>query len=573
MPTIHFQPADDQKHRDLEKKIKKIDGLIGDYFLYADDRAFIASDGARFGAIEIALRREVTYIVKARIIETCKRKMNLIITLFGPPGTGKSYIGLTFACMIQFCYLKLKKMYPKKYGHLQSKIHLCFSDWEVNEALKVATPGDIVVQDERPVIHGQGSRITMDSINNIRKAVRAKQINYIGITPTEMHDVVVNMKFETLGYNEETGVNQMIVRGGRNNTVLGVAHFKKFILPELMEEYDKKKMDQIDDLLEAGGAVTSQQKEGEMLRKDSKIVLKYIRDNKIKLPDNPNKAKSELRPLIFSAGISSPSQHYIRDLVNYCAILLRMNALSFDDDEDEDESPQQPVRRPIRRPIDAPIEEEDEEIEAPKKKERPIITSNLEPEEEHESGFTFDMSKVFEKVRGKDKEIKVAQFQLAYNGKTDQEILEMYSGMSNDTNPISLRQIRTNVRSVKMVVNRELGFQWEDRCEEVYKAIDNVKKVTRGKHQGQSDFILEFDNGTFFVINAKAVSTDSVKYKYPPKYMEPELRDAERLKSEGKEVKMYIHFYSVKHKYEIMVPVNFEDPEPVVIEIPSKDVE
>jgi len=539
----------EEKDKDvlLERKKEEISRVLGDFFfLYEDDKAFIIQDAVKWDEIKRALKNNISKIVWKRFEQTATKKMNVIMTVFGPPGTGKSIAGLSLACILQYMYLKQGK---------PSKIYICFSDWEVNDILKKANPGDIILQDERPVIHGAGSRITLDSINNIRKAVRAKQINYIGITPNEMQDLVVNLKFETLGYNEETGLSRMLVRGGRNNTILGICYIKKGIPEDLLKKYEDMKMKNIDDLLEAGGMVAMDgKKEAEKLLEDTERVLRYIKENKIPIDTKKKNVSSEIRPFVSLAGIDSPSAQYTKNLLQYISIKIRMGALS------------EPLEEELPREDFSQESEKEEKLTGGER------VVNLEPVEEHYNKFFFDMSKAFKRVRGKDKEDKILQFQLAYSGKTTEEIYDAFSKKGDiDSEEISLKKIEKNIRSVLIVVRKELGRQWESYCAKKYEQDEDVEKVYRAKDRRlDPDLVVKYKSGLYAVINTKASAINITNFKIRPKEFMPEIRKARELAAKKHEVKLLIHYYNTYWKYETIVETSYKDPEKVSIEIPAE---
>jgi hypothetical protein len=567
MPSITFEPPltsqDDKKLNRVRKEVRKILGT--DFFMYSDDYLFLVDDAIRFKMILRAIKRNVTPFIVARLRETVSHVMNVLITVFGPPGTGKSTCALTIACMMQYLYF-LKD--------IDSHIYICFTDKEVNEKLIIAKPGDIILQDERPQAHGKGVRITADSINNIRKAVRAKRINWIGVTPNEMHDMVVNLKFETLGYNEEYQINRMLVRGGRNNTLIGTCYFKKFVPDALMKEYDDMKMSNIDDLLDAGGVVGQQGKvEAEALKKDAKKLFDYIRVNNIPISDKVAKAQREIRALYSFAGVTNPSADYLKDLGDYIGLVLKMGGIPSEPEEAESALPSE---APAIDPIDATNAAIDAAIEDELKIITPKPPTTLPPEEEHPNGFTFDLVSAFSKIKCVDRENKIMQYQLAYSGNSIDKIFDICNARqhSMQADPISMDQIRKNIRYVALAVNRALGDAWALHAFNEYKKIQgivSVKKCRKGMiGKDDPDSLLEFEGGVFFVINEKATALEERQCTYYPDDFRPELKKAEELLSHGKEVKLFIHFYNTFYQFESMYPIDIVNPQPVVIDIPEE---
>jgi hypothetical protein len=298
-------------------KRKEIEDLLGEeFFLPADDKAFIAFDALKYKELYNALKQDVTGTVLKRWEETAEKNLPIIAIVFGPPQSGINWSGLSIACAIKDYYDKMNK---------SSIIHLCFDDYEVNECLKKAKIGDIIFQSERPISHGPGSRISADAIANMCKVFQGYGINYIASTNHEIHLSGLSIKFESLGFTESKV--RLLVRGGRNNTLLGYCIIESNVPTDLWDEYNRQKMEHIDELLSTGGMhCYNQQRMGERLREDSKKLMEYIEANDIPISlDNYTKLKQDLRPLIEMVEIKFVSEQYLRDLISYVVILYRMN--------------------------------------------------------------------------------------------------------------------------------------------------------------------------------------------------------------------------------------------------------
>jgi len=112
---------------------------------------------------------------------------NAILSIFGEPGSGKSYVGWSVAeCMTKI----LSKYYNTSFT--EDNVYLDIA--ELSERLQHAKKGEVYMLDEQTDFFGTGSQFVLSTLQNIEMTCRKHQINLIYCAPcvrTHYHNLVL----------------------------------------------------------------------------------------------------------------------------------------------------------------------------------------------------------------------------------------------------------------------------------------------------------------------------------------------------------------------------------------------
>ncbi len=214
------------------------------------------------------LRRYLRYnrskLILDEIYYAVKRKTNIVIDIFGLPGTGKSEIAQSLA----FYWKKAQKEIWDK----DVNIHFSFSFAKTVELLMNETQyGDIIVQDESTRLSGSESKTSEAALANLLDLVRATQISFIFVSPNQKSLSVCNLRLESWLQDYDSRANTVIVYD-RRDKVLGHAVIRLHNNEDLRKQYLDKKMENIDRIIKQMGR-DSVTLDPEKLKRDVETVI------------------------------------------------------------------------------------------------------------------------------------------------------------------------------------------------------------------------------------------------------------------------------------------------------------
>jgi len=234
----------------------------------------IYNDRALFEIFTYGIRAEKD--IFAEIDFAAKYNNHVVIEIIGPTGSGKSTIGQILALKIQQAFArygyKRDVVFAWSWSEMNEKIRDIVSKImedtsnkrEIMERLK----GYILIVDEQPKQHGEGSRIEADNFENIITLVRAAQINFILISK-ERRANIGHFVLRAVAYHPKWRKNfgiyytdKMIPQG-----VFFLKAPEKF---PWEEQYIEGKIEKIINILVMGGLDTPRKREEEM-----KIEIRY----------------------------------------------------------------------------------------------------------------------------------------------------------------------------------------------------------------------------------------------------------------------------------------------------------
>ena len=191
---------------------------------------------------------DLNTLFKNDMITAIKKGNTIIINIFGPMFSGKSYVGISIAKFIQ-------KNVTKIYKNIYPTLHITYNGFEVKKLISKVNKYDIIIVDENPKTQGKDSNKKTWNINNILKAGRIAQIFFIFIEPLMQKLPVCYFYLETAGKCEKTLVTRLILYSS-NKRPQGCVY-----IPVLsknhpyMVEYEKSKIKNLDDLFDNEGEV------------------------------------------------------------------------------------------------------------------------------------------------------------------------------------------------------------------------------------------------------------------------------------------------------------------------------
>jgi len=178
-------------------------------------------------------RRNINKIIEIEIGDRLKKTMNLIVSIYGQTGTGKSYASLSLAEYI-------KKIVKKLYD-IEPKIYVEFLVEELLKDIEKANKFDIFILDEAINQFGIGSGRSVQELENIENVMRKRQLVFFFNSPEvkcHLHHFV--LRTHAICYDKK--VSKLLVYNPKkfDNDLIGYITLK---IPseELVREYEKKK--------------------------------------------------------------------------------------------------------------------------------------------------------------------------------------------------------------------------------------------------------------------------------------------------------------------------------------------
>jgi hypothetical protein len=158
------------------------------------------------------------------------RGMNVILSILGLPGTGKSFAGLYIAKYIS-------KITDVEFPDTAKNIVFTYN--EFLDVMKQSRPRETIVQDEQRVLGvGFGSRSLAEEIQDVERIIRKRQNNMIYISPTLESHLHLGI-LEPLGINYASGVCRIMFYD--NKEIPRGRIYTRKPNEVLLESYGKKK--------------------------------------------------------------------------------------------------------------------------------------------------------------------------------------------------------------------------------------------------------------------------------------------------------------------------------------------
>lgn len=207
--------------------------------------------------LKYVFNQKIIFSLEKDLESVVNRKECFIYRTTGIPGSGKSWFNLNLA----YKYLLSRKggtIFFKNQEIFkipgETSVFLTYSEEETRAALQSAKAGDLIVQDETPTLHGKGSRIAVDNLENlIFVAARKNQISLI-LTQAEGQGVSgINLQIRVVARNEKKEFFTIVYLPDR--TPAGVYITKLIVPEELLKTYEDLSRKEKLAVKEQGGSV------------------------------------------------------------------------------------------------------------------------------------------------------------------------------------------------------------------------------------------------------------------------------------------------------------------------------
>ena len=118
-------------------------------------------------------------------------------------------------------------------------LYLSYSNSNTNSIFQIAQDRSLIIQDESPMQHGKGSRISKDNLSNtIKVAARRNKLNLLIINPTIIKIENVNYYFRVLGKNRATRESLSLMFNS-DLVPIGVIETKVNLPTKLTQQYEE----------------------------------------------------------------------------------------------------------------------------------------------------------------------------------------------------------------------------------------------------------------------------------------------------------------------------------------------
>ena len=423
------------------------------------------------------------FLFNSRLIKelqlVVRNNLNSQYQFAGKTGSGKSFLAQKIGFLQTEEYHKyaeeLPDDHPKKKEYSQATVHVAFKVDEANNLIGEMGSGDVLIRDEMSKVSGEGSLTEEGANENIRKAVRGKNLNLYNCQPDIVFSGTTNFLFLTIGYNMESEEAVALVYVPFKNTKAASLQFdlcgyivvKKHDNQEFIDDYEKKKTEYIETLRKNAGTESVSSRPDEIER-DAEIVMKTAEEKGI-----PLTSKEKIKLAIAMSGINTRTTAYQDHVANFIQISTR-----------------------------SAIPEQTEDVFSSD------ISEMISEMKEFEDPFTAFKPDIYQivlnsKLSERDKSIFLAAMGIDYSsGELIRE--KSYPDLATQHNLTHARiqQICTEV--VPGSISNQVGHLFEDFTEEYYRQEEGYEIVSRGKYQGEPDLI---------VLNKKSMVLEVISLK------------------------------------------------------------
>lgn len=440
----------------------------------------------------------------AEIEKVVNYNLNSQWAFAGKTGSGKSELAQKLAFLT---ISKYKEFVAKNTAHekvkfyKKAKVHLGFKSDECNDLAKIMNPGDVLIRDEQSDSSGEGSAIEDNATENLKSAVRGKNINFFDCQPKISFSATTNFIFLSIGYHPGSKLSLALVYVPFSSTksaslimdCQGYIITKMHDNKEFRNDYENRKLKYIDKLLKSGGIESVGIRINE-LEKHASILIKYIDENHL----NP-KNMVQWNLYYEMAGIPRKSSKYPRKVIEL-------------------------AKQKFKPPEEIKIIEKGEDYSM----------LELNEKEDPVKQFTFDVARELQYIDKSDRDKKI--FLDHYEGETITSLARKH----NLTTP-RVTQIHLSVRGS---INDRIGHKFEDFLKAVYEKQNyEIVYFSARRLQDEPDLIVKKD-GVIEVISIKCTMSNR-KEVTPIDDCKPELKDWMKRKKKGEKAVCYLEFLNL----------------------------
>lgn len=255
-----------------------------------------------------ALWRELIYGVKNRAMT--------VLLIVGIPEAGKSTLGITLGMHLTNMWaekLSYKNRGPTPKNCIYEKngvrLFVTFNYSQTRRVLKIAKPGDTIVQDENPNLSGEESRVTVQSIQNLLKIMRKKCINFIFCTPEDVTELrTVNGVIEVYAKDIERRITKAILYT-RQRYAVGWLYARVTDRQDILDKYEQLKDENLERIQLQGG-LEGVDIDEEAFADDIKTVLNKAKElHERGLVDLTRMTRGDALTIVRIAGIKGSSAY------------------------------------------------------------------------------------------------------------------------------------------------------------------------------------------------------------------------------------------------------------------------
>jgi hypothetical protein len=159
----------------------------------------------RFNIVDLVLDKQydMTNSFNRDIVNPVRNENFAVFGIVGEPGSGKSELAQYIAFRSQWA--------NKRYMKRDVKIHLVWTQSDLNNLMPDLKKGDIIWKDEMPKTFREGANIEKWQIENNLRIMRKFSNTLIFIDPNEIKYDICNIHLEASGMNLKTRTNRFLV--------------------------------------------------------------------------------------------------------------------------------------------------------------------------------------------------------------------------------------------------------------------------------------------------------------------------------------------------------------------------
>ncbi len=498
---------------DFGGNVADIDKAYDSYIIDKDLRKLI--NQWRLDRTKTKNKRLIAYLLRQ-----IRKEENFNLEIIGPTGMGKSRVGLRWVLL--YCYHRGKNprfhldpdnlresrefiVYPTTNNDFID-IYITYSFSQTRHIIAtVMRPGDVVLQDEWPEIHGKGSRIELDFMGNIlRNAARKRWLNVIYLSPELVKIKQLHYIIDTLAMNETSKQTLAALSFLRKNSDVlvhsGIITFNVSMPEELITWYEENSNIVKARIQALGGA--SAVKAGDIEKLARQLVDEY------------NALESDLlrRFYIKSEDKMASFARTIEDISAHPVIIDDVAALAkfmIEDDSTGGSTPVQPESK-VDRPTPPPP-----------------------------GAFVFDVSAYLE--RYPDSKYARAYLMHVVDGHAQKDVATKL-GIEQPT-------VSKAVKAVKGDISQERGNEYvkwlagkiQERDKDIIERLEFDTKNTPGK----ADIEAWYKGGRVDIISVKCEDGEKTSQTKYPEDFGPELDRARRVKLANPDIDVHckIHYF------------------------------
>jgi hypothetical protein len=173
-------------------------------------------------------------------------------------------------------------------------------------------------------------------------------------------------------------------------------------------------------------------------------------------------------------------------------------------------------------------------------------------------GFTFDVETVLDELAADPKWSERVEAYRMYSRGMFQDDIKKAFGVAQST-------ISKWISRVQGELSRRMGKAYEHYRREMLLRRPDVERVVYDGRKGRPDFIVILRDGSIEVISSKCYYSDRRSVSIKREELEPEIREALRLRDEGRRVRLLVDFYNLHDGHHEMREIPLDSIPPCLL--------